>query len=668
MEHKCTNAWELYELGKAYNNSLSPSYYNLVDTNIEFFIGNQWKGLSNSSAMASLPKPVFNIIKRIGSLFVASLTSSSSKVSFEPLANKQESPDGQQEDVASRKAATMATAEVENLFDKFKMDFRLRDAMFDGVQTGDYCAHFYWDATARPYGGAYSSHRGEIAMELVDGVNVMFGNPNTHIVEKQPYILILGRDTVENLRAEYKRTHKGSSYEDDLIQSDRDYQYQAGSNGRVELGENDKTGKALFIYKYFKKTTEVKLKNPDGSPKMEDVLDKNGKPVPELLPDGFPVLNPDGTPVYKQRQATELKTTVWVSKHTKFADIIEETDTGLTYYPIAWGNWERQKNSYHGRALVTGIVPNQIFINTMMALIMHHQQMLGFPKELYDANVIGQWSNQVGQAIAVYDMPPDRRLSDLYSVIQPADMSTQIMRCIEMAMTFTKECLGATDAQLGNVNPDNTSALIALQSSSQVPLENPQACKFEFVEDIGRILLDMMGTYYGQRPVVRRETSTSQMIDPTTGMPSTMQTTQSVIETYDFSNLKDLWLQIRADVGASTYWSRIAIVQTLDNLKQSGVLDVIDYLERMPDEYIPRKEELIAKLRQQLAPQAAPVGPGAPEQAQGPAEGVAFGANAANNNAAVIASMPNMTQQMYNNMSNRTKNILLQQAKANMIG
>ena len=664
-DSKCTEAWRLYELGKAYNNSLSPNQYNLVNTNIEFFAGNQWKGLKESSAMASLPKPVFNIIKRIGSLFVASLTSSSSRVSFEPLANKQEGPDGQTVEAESIKAADMATAEVENLFDKLKMDFKVRDAMFDGVQTGDYCAHFYWDANAKPYGGAYGAYRGEIAMELVDGINVMFGNPNTHIVESQPYILVIGRDTVANLKAEYARNHKGEELDDSHILSDKDYQWQAGSGGKVELGDNDRSGKALFMYMYTKKSKEVKLTNPDGSPKMENELDKNGQPIPDTLEDGFPILTPEGKPVYKQKQATEIQTTVWVSKHTKFADIVPPVDTGLTYYPIAWGNWERQKNQYHGRALVTGIIPNQIYINSMFALIMRHQQMLGFPKTLYDANVIGQWNNAVGQAIGVYDLPPDKRMSDLYGVIQPADMSTQIMRCIEMAMQFTKDCLGATDAQLGNVRPDNTSALIALQSSSQVPLENPQACKYEWIEDIGRILLDMMGTYYGERPVVRRSTQTAPFMDQTTGLPSTVQDTQSVIEMYDFKKLKHLWLNVRADVGASTYWSRIAIVQTLDNLKQSGVLDVVDYLERMPEEYIPRKDELLAKLKAQVAPQM--MGAEGISGEEGISPGVAFGADAENNEAAVIASMPTMTQQMYNSMSNRTKNVLLQQAKGNQL-
>jgi len=677
MDKRTTKAWQLYELGRQYNNSLSPNQYDLVNTNIEFFIGNQWKGLGNTNAMANLPKPVFNIIKRIASLFVASLTSTASKVSFEPLANRSSDEVGDAsvedkaahiiEDREAQTAAEMATSECENLFEKLKLDYRIRDALFDGVQTGDYCAHFYWDANAKPYGGQYSAYRGEIKMEMIDGINVMFGNPNTNVVEDQPYILLIGRDTVKNLKREYKMNHKGDEYGADAINSDKDYQWQAGSGGKVELGDDDKTGKALFLYFYHKKTVEEKVVDEFGKPVMAPKLDKSGKPIQKKTPMGLPAYNANGEPVYEEEQVKELKTTIWVSKHTKFATIVEETDTGLTYYPIAWGNWEKQKNQYHGRALVTGIIPNQIYINSMFALIMRHQQMLGFPKTLYDANVIGQWNNAVGQAIAVYDLPPDKRMNDLYGVIQPADMSTQIMRCIEMAMQYTKECLGATDAQLGNVNPDNTSALIALQSASQVPLENPQANKYEWVEDIGRILLDMMGTYYGERPVVKHTTTTENIVDPTTGMPSTLTREVKVAELYDFKKLKDLWLNVRADVGASTYWSRIAIVQTLDNLKQSGVLDVLDYLERMPDEYIPRKEELLAKLRRQLTQQEGSPATGMPPSPPAGEPPVSISGDAQVNEAEALASMPQNIQEMYNTVGTRSKNVLLQQAKLNTV-
>ena len=44
--------------------------------------------------------------------------------------------------------------------------------------------------------------------------NVMFGNPNCREVEKQPYILIVGRDTVENLKREalYWRKNPSTAY------------------------------------------------------------------------------------------------------------------------------------------------------------------------------------------------------------------------------------------------------------------------------------------------------------------------------------------------------------------------------------------------------------------------------------------------------------------------
>ena len=41
-----TKVWERYERGRSYNNRLSPNQYNLVNTNIEFFAGNQCQNFS----------------------------------------------------------------------------------------------------------------------------------------------------------------------------------------------------------------------------------------------------------------------------------------------------------------------------------------------------------------------------------------------------------------------------------------------------------------------------------------------------------------------------------------------------------------------------------------------------------------------------------------------
>ncbi|MBQ8076690.1 MAG: hypothetical protein IJ237_12000 [Oscillospiraceae bacterium] len=565
MNDYAKDAWKYYEYGRLYNNNLIPNQYTMVNTNTEFFNGNQWIHMPDTPAMRRLAKPTFNIIKRVTSLFVASLTSSNTTISFEPLSSR---TDGE--------AAAFATAEVRNLLEKFKMDYRIRDALFDGAITGDYAAHFYWNPEARPYGGAFGEYKGEIEMELLDGVNVMFGNPNCRDVEKQPYILIVGRDTVENLKREaewWRRKTAAAGNTSPTAQgmadahacavppphegrveivADSDLYNFAGVGGKTELhGDDEKTGKALYVYLYTKVWKTEQYINP-----------KTGM--------------------------TEIRKvqTVHVTKATRHCNIFEDIDTGLSRYPLAWGNWQKQRNQYHGRALVTEIIPNQIFINQMMAMVFRHLQTQAFPTKIYNADLIPNISNEVGTAIGVRNLQPGQQIGEVISTIPAANMSNQIIQAIDLCMAYTKECLGATDAQMGSVRPDNTSALMVLQNASEVPLENTRAGLHEWVEDIGAILLDMMGTYYGSRPVV---------IDHS-------------MREFDFSVFKHLWLNMSVDVGATTYYSEIAAVQTLDNLRRDGTLSVIEYLERMPDKLITRKQELIESLKKQMGEPPAAAG------------------------------------------------------------
>ena len=85
---------------------------------------------------------------------------------------------------------------------------------------------------------------------------------------------------------------------------------------------------------------------------------------------------------------------------------------------------------------------------------------------------------------------------------------------------------------------------------------------------------------------------------------------------------------LRVDVGATTYFSEIAMTQTLDNLRRDGTLDVIQYLERVPDKLIPKKEELIRQLRSRS-------GAGAAAGDSGPAQ-----------QEAVMAALPANAQRM----------------------
>ncbi|MDF1507628.1 hypothetical protein PZE06_05460 [Robertmurraya sp. DFI.2.37] len=556
-----TKDWDLYEAGKNYNNRLEPNYYDTVDANLAFFQGDQWRNLKTDK----MPKPVFNIIKRIITFQVASLTSSKIKIMFEPLLYSEQpvKPPEQNIDpmmggmqqpidpLSQVKPSEIANAQVQNLFEKFKMDFKIKEALFDAAITADACAHFYFDVSKQPYGTMHEA-KGEICMELVDGTNVFFGNANNPRVDAQPYIIISGRDMVDNLKEEAKR-YKQKEQDLKNITEDYNYEYQSGDSGKIEV-EADDYGKALYIIVYRKK--KVKRKK----------LDEFGEPM----------LDEEG------REITEEVETITATKSVENAYIYKDIDTGLSHYPVAWMNWEKQKNQYHGRALCTGILPNQIFINRMFAMVMYHLMMTAFPKAVYNADIIETWNNEIGAAIPLHGMDPTSNIKNIAGYLEPGNMSNQIVQAIELAMAYTKETLGVSDAALGQIDPKNTSAIIAVQKSSAIPLENPKSNLYEWIEDIGKILFDMMGTYYGQRPISMEINGEKRVVE------------------FDFSQFKNMWYDVRADVGESSYWSEIASIQTLDNLLNNGHLDIINYLERVPVEYIPQKEELIADIREKM--------------------------------------------------------------------
>ena len=70
-----------------------------------------------------------------------------------------------------------------------------------------------------------------------------------------------------------------------------------------------------------------------------------------------------------------------------------------------------------------------------------------------------------------------------------------------------------------------------------------------------------------------------------------------------------MWIKL--DVGASAYWSEIASMQTLENLLNLKLIDIVDFLERVPDGYIAKRQELLQKYKTLLSPaQGTPQGMG----------------------------------------------------------
>ena len=70
----------------------------------------------------------------------------------------------------------------------------------------------------------------------------------------------------------------------------------------------------------------------------------------------------------------------------------------------------------------------------------------------------------------------------------------------------------------------------------------------------------------------------------------------------DFSNFDTINYDTNVDVGASSYWSELMQVQTMDNLFTKGIMtDAVLYLESIPSKYLKNKDKIIAAVKEQQA-------------------------------------------------------------------
>lgn len=280
--------------------------------------------------------------------------------------------------------------------------------------------------------------------------------------------------------------------------------------------------------------------------------------------------------------------TIWCIEATEQGILRQAYDTEYQYYPLIWINWDYIRDCYHGQAMVTGLLANQKFINKMFALVGISLLTTAFPKIIYDQNRIRRWDGSVGTAVGVQG-----NVTDVAKVLDGASISPQIAQFIELSFDKTHSLLGASDVAMGDSRPDNTSAIIALQRAANTPMELTKQNDHQCLEDAGRIFLDIMSVRYGTRDV-----EVSMDMDDVGSQPLGMNLPkQTFTRPFDFSILKTIPLSIEQEVGASSYWSEMASMQTLDNLLMNNLITPEQYIERLPEGYISKKQELLADMR-----------------------------------------------------------------------
>lgn len=543
--------FEEYEAGRTFKSGLGrKGLYEQGKINERFYIGDQWHG-----ARCGNDRPLVrhNVIKRIGDYKMAVVASNPVTVNYsvegvpntvgisdrarderDAFAQGQISPQETMGLPPEEELAVTMTA-LSDYFkttaERVKFDDLKEQALRNAYVSGTGVLYTYWDDKIRT--GLYADEsgttpiQGDIACEVLDIENVYFGDPNLYDIQVQPYIIIAQRKSVADLQREARRNGR-SEAEIDAIKPDRDTGYMAGD--RAE-DEPEDSRKATVLTKFWKEWAK------DGTCK------------------------------------------IMASVAVRGATIRYRWDTKLRLYPLAAFRWERRRNCAYGESEITYLIPNQIAINRMLTANVWAVMMLGMPLTIVNQDIVHQpITNDPGQLIEVNGTSED--VANAIRYVNPPNFAPAFEQNITSLISNTLTQSGANDAALGDVRPDNTSAIVAVREAATMPMQTVQNRFYSFVEDVARVWAEMWVTMYGRR---------SLKIEDENGvwyMP------------FDGEKYRDLLISVKVDVGASTLWSEIQSVNTLDNLLASQIITPKQYLERLPKGSVPNLSGLIREMQE----------------------------------------------------------------------
>jgi len=368
--------------------------------------------------------------------------------------------------------------------------------------------------------------------EIIEKNDIYYGNENDDDIQAQPYILIRKRMPVVNA-IELALAHGMSEEKTPFIIGDMDTFEESGEAAKIEVDNM-----VTIVYKMYK---------------------QNG--------------------------------TVHFSVATRWIEIAEDVDTGLTLYPVAHLIWEEKKGSARGEGEVRYLIPNQIEVNrTEMRRVLTVKNQ-AYPLKVVDISKVvnPQALDTVGGTIKTNGQPVED-VRKIVGTIQPAQMSPDVKQLQEDLIQVTRDLAGAGDTATGQVNPESASgrAILAVQQASQAPMTEQKESYKNFIEDLARIWLDYLIVYSVDGVNMEEEVT-----DPNTG-EETVQLV-NVPQTV----LQQLQASVKIDVTPKGVYDKFAQEQTIENLLTNGfftaqrVGELKTYAEVLDDDSVAPKVKIM---------------------------------------------------------------------------
>lgn len=518
-ELKCTDTWNLLEVGK--NFFRLHNYYEEGRENYNLYKGKQWERLIKPQG--GIEPITLNIIKVIVKFKINVLYMNDYKVDINP-------------DV------TLYNDETEKIASITRGLTNYINKMWEKTQTGKTVKSIIKSACINTEGIIHFwIENNLIESEEIDKNNIYFGNESEENIQKQPYILVTFRKSVEEVKRlarKYRDEERNSLTDeqiDEFIVSDIDYYEEQGQE-------------------YM--TTEI-------SPMCNIVMK------------------------YKRHEDGK----VYISASTRLIDILEEQSTERKLYPFAHFVWDPEKGTARGCSEIQSIKNNQYEINKTATRRAISVLLTSFPKVVVDKKYVknSKALSGAGGIIELYDMRADD-VRKVVSYLNPTSISSDATNLQNELMTTTRELAGAGDTATGNVDPTEASgkAILAVQNATKEPLNEQLDSYKYFLEDCAKIQCEMIKVNFvnGLTLYTQQET-----IDD---MGQTQKYDKPFIVTQ--KDLEEVEMSTKIDITPQTPYDRLAREMTLENFFMKDKITLDEFVEALSENSSYPKDKLITIL------------------------------------------------------------------------
>lgn len=564
-EIKKTDEWQLYEKGKSFLQK--QNFFEKANRNIRMYLGDQWHG----AKLGNMPLVQYNFIKPIVKYKVSNLNTKDYEIII--MSNNYDSIAEHEE---MDRVCNKLNSHISVIWEQMKMDRKYRRMKKDSAILGEGIIYFYFkeseenkkEKTENRNNEEYINTEnislleeqedeikdyneeatelmqevveGDIEAEILNPLDVFYGNENEPDIQRQPYILIKKRMDLDSVLQLAKRNNVATE-ELSKISPDKDVFEQAGDAAKEEVDDQ-----VLVITKLYK---------------------KNG--------------------------------TVHYTQSTKTVIIVKDADMGLKYYPLAHMIWEDVYGSSRGIGEVEPLIENQIETNKTLQRRAFIIQQIAYPKQVVDIEKVKNPSalNKVGGRIELNGVVDD--INKCIGYLHPTQTSSEAVNLQNELIQTTKELANASDVVTGSVNPEQASgkAILAVQEAAQQPLTEQANKATEALEDIGMIIFDIWRAYNVKGMNVFSPIDNKDLKDIQDG------TKKYEMSTVSYEQLEKLKPFIKIEVTPKSAYDKYAQEQSFENLLVKNIITFEEYVELLDTNSVMNKRNLVSLIRRRIEKQ-----------------------------------------------------------------